>query len=531
MSGGTEHSREDSYKSVVRDKLTMKTTLLMILGTCALETHLLAAGAWTQFRGSNHDSVSTENIRLNWAQEAPKIVWKVPLPAGLSSFSVDNGRLFTMGRRLVSGRDTELCLGLDANTGRELWASQVGRTGYPDGGVGNDDGPRSTPAVDGEQVFAFGSYMNLVCLNATNGTELWRRNLETEYQARIIAWQNAASPVVLGDLVIVNGNGRAGEHLLAFRKSDGTLVWKTGTDGLTHASPVSAVIAGVPQVVFFAQTGLVSVAPETGNVLWRYAIQYNGVSVAASPIVAGDTVYASRAYAPGAGAAVVRITNNSGSLAATKIWEKSNVVSLMNHWATPVYYNGHYYGIYGQDSLNLRCIDAATGDSKWFKSGVGYGSVTRVKDKLVVLTATGDIWLAEANSEAYTELAVIKPLRGKCWNNPAISNGRIYVRSTLEAVALDVSVANTAVPLSVEMARSNTGELTLQVATQDGTPLESQRAQGISIYASSALGAATTWTKVAGSTVLSSGKLLLENPEGGATAAQRYFRTEEMVTP
>jgi outer membrane protein assembly factor BamB len=178
----------------------------------------LATG-WTQFRGSNHDGASSETIRLDWAQNPPRTLWKVPMPNGLSSFSVDNGRLYTMGARPFQGQLTEMCIALDANTGQELWASPVGLAQYPNGGVGTDDGTRSTPTIDGDSVYAFGAYMNLVCFNAATGAKVWNHDLPTEFGATVIAWQNAASPLLVGDLILVNGNGRAGERLMAFRKN------------------------------------------------------------------------------------------------------------------------------------------------------------------------------------------------------------------------------------------------------------------------------------------------------------------------
>jgi outer membrane protein assembly factor BamB len=253
-------------------------------------------GSWTQFRGSNHDGAAAEPIRTNWNETLPAVLWKKTLPFGLSSFSVgDDGRLYTMGWRRVASGDTEFCLALDAKTGNELWAAPIDLADYPYGGVGSDDGPRSTPTVDGDRVIAFGSYLNLVCLDAASGTELWRRRLTNEFGAQVIAWENAASPTVVGDLIIVNISAASGDRLLAFRKTDGTVAWNRSSFGMTHASPIRAMIAGKEQVVVFGQRAVFAVDPANGDLLWQFAVKYNGTSVAASPVVAEDTVYVSRA--------------------------------------------------------------------------------------------------------------------------------------------------------------------------------------------------------------------------------------------
>jgi len=494
-----------------------------------------SAASWTQYRGSNHDGTSTETLRLNWAEEPPKVLWKVALPPALSSLTIKDGRVYTMGWRRVNNQRREFCLALDGKTGQELWATQIDTASYPDGGVDrsngpdglpalDDDGPRSTPSVDGDRVYAFGSYMNLVCLEAATGREIWKRELVREYGSEVIAWQNAASPLVVGDLVLVNGNGRPGEHLLAFRKTDGTLAWKTGSDRMTHATPVRAMIGGVEQVIFYAQTGMVAVRPESGAVLWRYPVSYNGTSSAASPVVSGDVVYVSRAYPTRSGAVAARIENQGGTFTATRYWERAN--AIMNHWATPVYFEGNYYGIYGQGSLTLRAVDGATGATKWQQPGFGYGSVTLVKDKLFVLGDTGTLYLVETNPDAYTELARIEPLYGRCWNNPAVSDGIVYIRSSVEAVAIDLSTAKPpAAPLTLAMSQTG-GQYRLEIASTDGSAIDGARAAGISLFSTPALaGPGAAWTRVTNSPVISSGRLLLESAPG--PEPRLYFRTEE----
>jgi outer membrane protein assembly factor BamB len=459
------------------------------------------------------------------------VLWKVPLSDGLSSFSVEKGRLFTMGERRVASGMREFCLALNAETGAELWAAEIGLADYPNGGVGSDDGPRSTPTVDGDRVYVFGAYMDLVCLNAANGAEIWRRDLEGEFGSRRIPWQNAASPTLIGDLVFVNSNGRTNEHLIAFNKNYGTVVWKRGSYGMTHATPVQGLIGGVEQVIFLGQTALVSVAPMTGQVLWEFPLFYNYTSVAASPVVANDTVYISRAYAgslamPQAGALVLQISSANGRLSPARKWERVN--ALLNHWATPVYFEGHYYGIYGQDVLSLRCIDAENGTVKWQLNDFGYGSVTLAQDKLLVLGDDGELALVDTNPDEYSELARIRPLTGKCWNNPALSDGRIYIRSTREAVALDVSLPNSGPgpELKLAIARGVTGQFVVEVATANGTPIEPARASKISFYGNIDPGHAAGWERLGNSSVLANGRLTLELP--APDGPRLFFRTEEL---
>jgi len=164
----------------------------------------VSAIEWTQYRSPHHDGISRELIRTNWAQEPPRQIWKVPLKPALSSFSVAGGRAFTQVRRPFGGRDEEFCIALNAETGKELWAVPLGIAFYPHGGVGFDDGPRSTPSVDGDRVYVLTSYLRMACLEAANGQIVWSKYLVSEYGAKVIEWQNAASPLIVGDLIFLN---------------------------------------------------------------------------------------------------------------------------------------------------------------------------------------------------------------------------------------------------------------------------------------------------------------------------------------
>src|SRR5437867_3159320 len=227
----------------------------------ALEAAALRAGDWAQYRGPNHDGISTETIRTNWSGEPPRQIWKIPLDPGLSSFAVAGGKAFTLVRTPGPQPTTEYCIAQDADTGTQLWATPIGVAYYPNAGVGNgsDDGPRSTPTVDGDRVYVLGSYLDLLCLSAANGQVVWSNNVAALYGGSVIPWQSAASPLLEGYLIFVHCNAQASsQRLLAFRKQDGIEAWHgpndQGTnDRMTQATPVVATIAGVRQVVFFAQ--------------------------------------------------------------------------------------------------------------------------------------------------------------------------------------------------------------------------------------------------------------------------------------
>jgi outer membrane protein assembly factor BamB len=401
------------------------------------------AADWPQYRGPSHDGRTPESV-APWPAAGPKVAWKTPTPTGFSSFTVSGGKAFTLVRREVDGADREVCLALDAASGKELWATPVGIAKYQGGGDDGKapnkggDGPRSTPSVVGNLVIVFNAQLRLVALEAASGKEVWAKDLVKEFKGANIGWQNAASPLVDGELVFVAGGG-PGESLLAFQTRDGALAWKSGDERITHASPVAATLAGVRQIIFFVQSGLVSVAADSGKELWRHAFPYR-VSTAASPVVGGDIVYCSAGY--GVGSSAAKITKTEAGFTATELWRLKGDKPVANHWSTPVFHEGYLYGMFSFKEYAdgpLKCIELATGQVKWEKPGFGAGNVILAGNRVLALSDAGEVVLVEAKPDAYAEVARAKVLDGKCWSTPTLSGGRIYARSTKEGVCLDVA--------------------------------------------------------------------------------------------
>jgi outer membrane protein assembly factor BamB len=401
------------------------------------------AADWTQFRGANHDGSSPEKISTQWPGGGLKPIWKAPLHNGFSALTVGGGKVFTLVMRDVDGADEEVCVALDAGAGHEIWSVPIGVARYEGGGDNGEpdnnggDGPRSTPSYDDGKVYTYSSRMVLQCLNADDGKQIWACNIIKEHAGRNIRWENAASPLIDGDLVFVAGGG-AGQALLAFDKRDGHVVWRGQDDMMTQSTPIAATILGQRQIIFFTQAGLVSVAPKTGAVLWRYPFRY-ATSTAISPVVSKDIVYCSAAY--GIGSSACRISRTADGFTAARLWyQPANV--LASHWSTPVCANGYLYGLFGQKKFGtapLECVEMATGRIVWSHEGFGPGGCTLVNGNVLVLSDRGDLVLVKATPEAYDEVAHSHVLNGKCWNYASVSNGRIYARSTKEGVSVDVS--------------------------------------------------------------------------------------------
>jgi outer membrane protein assembly factor BamB len=428
-----------TFAGVMNPRIFASLTLTVAFASAAL------ASDWPFIRGPLGDGSSPEKISKRWPDSGPKAIWRVPSERGFSSFAVSGGQAFTIEQRDVEGVSQEVVVARHADTGKEVWLKALGAAkfdGGGDAGTGDNkggDGPRSSPTVDGGRVYVTTGKLALVCLAAQSGEELWRHDLLKEFAGRNIQWQNAASPLVEGDLVLVAGGG-AGESLLAFNKTDGRVAWKAFDETMTHATPTAATIHGQRQVIFFVKSGLLAVEPSSGRELWRYAFPFR-ISTAASPVVAGDIVYCSAGYGVGAGA--VKLVRADGKFTATEIYRLAGDKPLANHWSTPVLHNGHLYGMFQfkeYGSGPVKCVEVATGKVKWEKSGFGPGHVVLVDGHVLALGDAGQLVLIKATPDKYEEVARAQVLSGKCWTTPVVAGGRVYARSTKEAVSLDLGL-------------------------------------------------------------------------------------------
>ncbi|WP_395742032.1 PQQ-binding-like beta-propeller repeat protein [Prosthecobacter sp.] len=417
-----------------------RTHLTTALGL-ALATTAFSADStdWGTFRGPSGNGIVPALANAKWSL---KQVWKHPTHNGFSSFAVAGGKVYTLVTGESEGNSGEMLTCLDEKNGKELWSKPLsvvpkydggGDSGTPDNKGG--DGSRSTPVVNGGKVYAIDSMLHVFCFDAATGKPVWDHDVMKDNAGVQIKWENAASPVIDGDVLLLAGGG-AGQALIGLDKNTGKVLWKGEDDKMTHATPVLADILGVHQAIFFTQTGLVAVNPQKGDVLWRAPFPYK-VSTAASPVVYQDIVYCSAGYGVGAGA--FKISKSGDKLEATQIWRREN--QCFNHWSTPVVKDGYLYGMFSFKEYGagpLACVDIRTGEDKWAEKGFGPGQVILAGDKIIATSDKGEIVVVEASPDKYKEVARKDVLDGKVWSYPILANGKIFARSTVEGVCLDV---------------------------------------------------------------------------------------------
>ena len=355
-----------------------------------------------------------------WPEGGPPREWLVrSVGLGYSGPVVADGVLYLMGAR----NGVEQLLALEAATGDELWATDLGDE-Y-ENGWGN--GPRGTPVVDGDRVYALAARGNLLCVSRADGAERWRASL-TELGGEIPTWGYSETPLIDGDLVVATPGGDRGA-VAAFDKLTGEVAWRStdATDGAHYSSVVVAEPHGRRQYVQLLPNQLVGLDPATGDLLWQ--VDWPGkVAVIPTPIVRGNQVYVTSGY--GVGCMLVEIAPD---MTATKVYDNK---VMKNHHGGVVLLGDYLYG--HSDGVGWVCQEFATGDRVWRERGeLGKGAVTYADGRLYCLSEDeGEIVLVDPTTEGWREQGrftlepqtELRKPKGKIWTHPVIADGRLYLR-------------------------------------------------------------------------------------------------------
>lgn len=389
------------------------------------------AGDWPMFRGADRSDISTETGLLKqWPASGPKKVWMSDKGGlGYSGFSVVGGTLYTAG----SHDDKEFAVALDANTGAVKWETEIGallKNGW-------GDGPRGTPTVDGDHVYAMSGQGNVVCLSAKDGKEVWRASM-AEFGGKVPGWGYTESVLVDGDKVICTPGGGQGT-LLALDKATGKKVWQSSewSDGAQYASAIAADFGGKRQYIQLTMQHFAGVNAADGKVLWT--VPFGGrTAVIPTPIFKDGQVFVAAGY--GVGCKSVKL----GSSAEPEfLYENQDMV---NHHGGVILVGDYLYG--HSDKGGWTCMDFKTGAVKWQeKSKLGKGAAHCADGMLYLLDeSNGTVALVEASPNGWNEHGRFKlepqttqrNPKGKIWTHPVVSNGKLYLRDQELIFCFDV---------------------------------------------------------------------------------------------
>lgn len=401
-----------------------------------------AAEDWPRWRGPRGDGTwRAPELPATWPIGGPKRIWRQPLGAGYSGIVVSQGCVVTMDRPKPSqkshnpdGHERIVCF--DSETGRQLWAHQYAAH-YGDLDYGS--GPRAAPTIHEGRVYALGAVGMFSCLEADTGKQLYQVDFGPQRKGRVSDWWGyAASPVVVGNLVIVHVGAEPNGCIVAFDAGTGREVWRSLTDPAGYATPILVKSPSGPMLVVWTPENVHGVDPATGKRLWSvpYKVTY-GVSIA-TPIYFDRMVFVTGYWE---GSKAIRLGESASD--ARLLWEENRF--LRGLMAPPLVRDGYGYSLDKQ--FGLTCFELASGKKIWddgnrMTPGGRNPQATFVwtgaGDRILALNSEGELILARLNPSGYDEQSRTK-IMGPTWANPAFAGNCLFVRDDQEIVCVELS--------------------------------------------------------------------------------------------
>ncbi|MCH7808127.1 MAG: PQQ-like beta-propeller repeat protein [Planctomycetes bacterium] len=401
---------------------------------------------WASFLGPNHNLTTPETKLLKkFPADGLKLVWEIETGSGFSAPAVSGDRVVFFHRL----GDEEIVECLHRETAEHYWSFRY-PSAYSDRYEFNN-GPRSSPVIEGDLVFTHGVEGKLHCLDLTTGRVVWQRDTSKEHKITATYFGVGSTPLVDGDLLIVQvGAPPGGPCVVAYNKKTGDVVWQAGDQWqASYASPIPAVIHGTRRILVFAggdidppTGGLLVIDPANGAIETRFPFRSrNYISVnAANPTVVGNSIFLSTSYKTGC--VLLDLKEGGGHELA---WKSK---ALEAHFATSIHVGGYLYGFDGGNKYRTgpTCVDVTTGKRVWqvfpdwsdprdadkagnkIPAGPYRGSMLYADGDFLILGEDGHLAWAELSPKGYKDITRTRLFNAaETWTPPVVSHGLLYV--------------------------------------------------------------------------------------------------------
>lgn len=444
--------------------LSLRPLHVLFSVTCAgllgLSQHV-DADDWPGWLGPHRDGVYRETGVVDRIPDGGlPIKWRVPISTGYAGPAAADGKVFVFDYVTESGdvvndpnaraqlNGKERLTALDAQTGNILWQRAWPRPyeiSYP-------SGPRATPTVDGDRVYALGAQGDLLCLSVDDGSVVWQLNLAEDFQAEVPLWGFASHPLVDGPYLYTMVGGE-GQGVVAFDKHSGDVRWKALDVKAGYCAPRIIQQGGTRQLILFHPEGVTSLDPTSGASFWEIPVSPSYEMSIAQPMIDGDRMYVSSIHTE-----AVMIELGRDAPTAKELWrgEAKNAVHCSN--APPAFVDGV---VYGADCLqgDVIAVDGDNGDRLWqtfsptkpdekrfIKHGTAFVTRLGESDRYLLMSENGDLIVAEMTAKEYLErgrMHAVDPTneafgRPVVWSHPAYAERTAYIRNDKEIIAVDL---------------------------------------------------------------------------------------------
>ena len=386
---------------------------------------------WPVWGGKNRDFiVNTSGLADSWPAAGPRKIWSRPLGDGYSAIAEEHGVLYTAFRR--DSRD--VITALDTATGRTIWEFNYENPFTNSYSEAVGPGPYAMPEVIGDRVVTASGTGRIHSLDKKTGKQVWSHDLYNEFHATHLQYGFSCHALPYKDMLIYQAGG-AGDGVIAFRQSDGALIWKALQFTNSHASPLLINVDGQPQVVVLASKTVFGFNPDNGALLWTHEhVTPYGLAVSTPVWAPGNILFVASAY--GTGARALHLSQSGGKTTVDQLWYDPH---LELHIGTAIQRDGYVYISRGYSGpVLMTAVELKTGKIMWQERGFAKAQLLYADGKLILADQDGTLALCRATPQKFEVLSKASVLQSIAWTPPTLVGTRLYLRDRKTIAAYEL---------------------------------------------------------------------------------------------
>jgi outer membrane protein assembly factor BamB len=410
-----------------------KITTMNFLGKChclllagSLTSAATAAETWPQFRGPTGQGIADGSGPIKWSKDTG-IEWKIPLSAqGWSSPVIADGKIILTGSHKDGDTAHLTAFALDVATGKTLWSIDLFKPTAEEMAAMHSKNSlaSSTPVIADGIVYVHFGHMGTAALRLADGDVVWKKQVSYKPMHG-----NGSSPIIVGDLLVVNADAEIDPTIVAFHRKNGTIAWRTPREQkvrstFSFSTPLVVETDGRKEILSAGSGMIGAYAPEDGRLLWK-ATYGEGFSVIPRPVVAEGIAYVATGYNVPKLIAI-RLGKATGDVTKTHIaWE---VTRRMPKTPSMIATNGQILVL--DDTGTLTGLDAKSGDPVWNEKLPGNFSASPILtgDTLYAVTEDGVCYVVKISPDA-AKIQFETDLAERTLASPVLLDRALYLRT------------------------------------------------------------------------------------------------------